>query len=42
MGRNPIIPHISRTLEKIADAMFANDRAYIEAKKNSGQTRKQN
>ena len=34
MGRKPkIIPHIPRTLEQMADAMFAKDRAYIQAKK---------
>ena len=34
MGRKPkIIPPIPGTLDSIADAMFAKDKAYIQAKK---------
>ena len=41
MGRKPkIIPHIPGTLEQIADAMFAKDRAYTQTKKAKGQKRK--
>ena len=42
MGRKPkIIPHILGTVDEIAEAIFAKDRAYIQAKKNSKQTQKQ-
>ena len=41
MGRKPkIIPHILGSLEQMADAMFAKDRAYIQAKKANRQKRK--
>ena len=33
MGRKPkIIPHIPGTLEQIADAFFAKDKVYVQAK----------